>query len=168
MSAFLSKIMRVEVKGGDAIRNNRTEGKSNTGTYFLCSLKDWGKFEKFVPDDVQIKYLLDLKKIEIYKHSFSKLFYKLRDNYPDQMRNFEPYCDSLCCYVENPEVIFMTRKNDSRVFLKFDNNCKSDIEKQFRDILYADLSLIVFELLDNGTCLIYPEVNPAAITSEEL
>ena len=168
MSAFLSKIMRVEVKSGDAIANNRIEGKSNTGTYFLCSLKDWERFEKFVPDEKQVKYLLDLNRIEIYKNVFSALFYKIRDRYPDKMRNFEPYCDSLCCYVDNPEVIFTTRKNDSRVFLKFDNNCKSDLEKQFRDILYADLSLIVFELLDNGTCLIYPEVNPSAIIKEEL
>ena len=168
MSAFLSKIMRVEVKGGDAISNNRLEGKSNTGTYFICSSKDWDRFEEFVPDDKQVKYFLDLNRIEIYKNAFSKLFYKIRDRYPDQMRNFEPYCDSLCCYTSRPEVIFTTRKNDLRVFLKFDNNCKSELEKQFRDILYADLSLIVFELIDNCTCLIYPEINPNSVLKEEL
>lgn len=166
MSAFLSKIMRVEVKGGDAIANNRTEGKSNTGTYFLCSLKDWEKYEKFVPDDGSVEYFIDLGKVQAYKNSFGAAFFGRRNSYPDKMRNFEAFCDSLCAFVVNPQVVFTTRKNDSRVFLKFDSNTKSEVEKQLRDILYADLSYLVFELVNKTTCLVYPEINTSK-TKEE-
>ena len=167
MSAFLSKIMRVEVKGGDAIANNRIEGKSNTGTYFMCSLKDWEKFEKFVPDDDSVEYFIDLKRVQIYKYAFGGAFFDRRNNYPDKMRNFEAFCDSLCAFVVNPQVVFTTRKNDSRVFLKFDNNTKTEIEKQLRDILYADLSLLVFEKVGPNKCLVYPEINPSQLKEAE-
>ncbi len=167
MSAFLNRIMKVEVKGGDAVPNNRKEGKSNTGTYFICSLKDREKYQAFIPDDGKMNFYIDLKRIQIYKKIFSFYFFKDRNLYPDKMRNFEAFCDSLCAFTENPKVIFTTRKNDQRVFLKFDNNIKSEVEKQLRDILYADLSNIVFELINENTCLVYPEVNLKEIKEVE-
>ena len=159
MSATITKIMRVEVKNGDAVPNNRLQGKSNTGTYFICSTKDWLEYEEFLPNDGSVKYFVSLEKVKEYKHLFASLFYKFRDLYPDKMKHFEPYCESLCCYTKNPEVVFTIRKNDQRIFLKFDDNCKSGLERQFRDILYANLSFIVFEKIDNNICLVYPEVD---------
>lgn len=167
MSATISKIMRVEVKNGDAVPNNRLKGKSNTGTYFICSSKDWLEFEEFLPEDKRVKYFIKLDQVEKYKNLFASLFYRFRDLYPDRMKNFEPYCESLYCYTEDPQVIFTLRKNDNRVFLKFDDNCKSGLERQFRDILYANLSYIVFEKVDDHKCYVYPEVNLMGVSKLE-
>ena len=155
MAAKLCDLMRVAVTGGDAIDKNRISGKSNTGTYFICSAKDWDNFSRFFKDDM--KYFLDTKKIPSYKVLFMSMFFKFKERYPDKMRHFEDICDSLMSYEENPEIFIGLRKNDVRVFMKFKDNDR-EVEHAIRGILYSDLSNIVFEYKTNK-CLIYPEVN---------
>ena len=48
MAAIKSKIMRVSVTNGDAINENRLKGKSNTGTYFICSTNQYDEFKEFI------------------------------------------------------------------------------------------------------------------------
>lgn len=155
MSAKNIQLIRIAVTGGDAIENNRLTGKSNTGTYFICSSKDWDRFEMFFKPNC--KYFLDLNRIKAYKKVFSESFFKIRNLYPDSMKHFEDICDSLLSYSFNPEVFIELRNNDVRVFMKFVDNTR-DIERSLRGILYSELSNLVFELNGN-TCLLYPEVN---------
>ena len=156
MSAKNIDLMRVAVTGGDAIDNNRLTGKSNTGTYFICSAKDWNSFSRFF--DETKKYYLDLKRIPIYKNTFIMLFFKYKHLYPDQMKHFEDICDSLMSYQENPELFIGLRNNDVRVFMKFKDNNR-EVEYALRGILYSELSNLVFENVSKNCCLIYPEVN---------
>ena len=37
MVGVISKILKVSVTNGDAVAENRLGGRSNTGTYFICS-----------------------------------------------------------------------------------------------------------------------------------
>lgn len=155
MAAKNYDLMKVAVTGGDAIGNNRLTGKSNTGTYFICSNKDWDKFSRFFGD--KIKYFLDVKKIQSYKILFMHKFFKFKDRYPDKMRHFEDICDSIMSYQNNPEVFVGIRNNDVRIFMKFiDNN--REVEYALRGILYSNLSNLVFEHRGDK-CMIYPEVN---------
>ena len=41
MSAFKRNIIYINVTRGDCVENNRKSGKSNTGTYFVCSKKNF-------------------------------------------------------------------------------------------------------------------------------
>lgn len=157
MSAEKSEIIRISVTDGDAIETNRTAGKSNTGTYFVCSEKDWVKFEKFFPGNNSLEYRLDLRRIALYKSSFVSNFLSFKNNYSDKMRHFEDICDSLMAYFDNPIVKINTRKNDVRFFMKFDDNNR-EVERAVRGILYSKLSNLVFEMSD-GVCWIYPEIN---------
>lgn len=155
MAAKNYDLLKVAVTGGDAIDNNRLSGKSNTGTYFVCSSKDWEKFSRFFKDGM--KYYLDIKQIPNYKILFKSLFFQYKEKYPDQMRHFEDICDSLMSYQNDPQVFIGLRNNDVRVFMKFiDNN--REVEYAFRGILYSNLTNIVFEY-KGDRCLIYPEVN---------
>ena len=102
MAAKNYDVMKIAVTGGDAIDNNRISGKSNTGTYFVCSAKDWPTFSRFF--DEQKKYFLDISKIYSYKILFLNMFFRFKDKFPDRMRHFEDICDSLMSYQNNPQI----------------------------------------------------------------
>lgn len=155
MAAKIYDIMKVAVTGGDAIENNRIKGKSNTGTYFICSSKDWDKFSRFFSEN--IKYYLDIKRVSAYKTLFIEHFFRFKDLFPDRMRHFEDICDSLLCYEYNPEIFISLRNNDVRVFMRFKDNNR-EVEYALRGILYSNFSNLVFEYKGNK-CLIYPEIN---------
>lgn len=144
MSANKKELVYVAVTGGDAIANNRLSGKSNTGTYFICSFKNWDDFKEYFDRESVFSYYLDLKKIKTYKVCFIEMFFDRRKLYADEMKNFADICDSLILYNENPKIDFELRINDSRIFLKFANNQK-EIEYALRNIIYSDLTLLVFD-----------------------
>lgn len=48
MAATKTKVMRVSVTNGDALNENRIKGKSNTGTYFICSTNQYDDFKEFI------------------------------------------------------------------------------------------------------------------------
>jgi len=157
MSAQKINGIVVAVTGGDAISTNRLSGKSNTGTYFISSKKDWPQFNNFFESGSPTIYKLDLRRVRAYKHSFKEFFFKKKDLYPDKMKNFENICDSLLMYKANPEIKFELRVNDTRIFLKFVDN-SNEIEYALRGIIYSNLTNIVF-IKNKNENLFYPEIN---------
>ena len=156
MAAKTIQAIRVAVTRGDCFEDNRPDGSSNTGTYFVSSLKDWPEFEPFFQLDS--KYYFSKKKIQIYKDTFGVICKKFQSVYPDKFSSLETYGVTFdgdedfnhCCDIE-------LRVNDSRVFMRFKDN--SDLYvKAFRHILYSDLSVIVLEITDKGIS-VYPEVD---------
>lgn len=144
MSAIKKEIVSVAVTGGDAIETNRLTGKSNTGTYFVSSIKNFGNFQDYFDSANTFEYELDLKKLQIYKQLFINNFFERRNAYLDKMKDFESTCDRLLLAMKNPKIKFTLRINDTRVFLKFfDNNGK--IESMIRKIIYSDLTILTFE-----------------------
>ena len=157
MAAEIQKRVVVSVTDGDAIETNRLKGKSNTGTYFLCSRKDWAKFSTFFNENETTYYSLNLKKIKSYMLCFEEMFFSKRNDYQDKMANFHDICLSLLSYDEPINVGFQLRINDTRVFLKFvDNN--ADIERNLRGIIYSSLTCLVFEK-NNGSQSFFLEIN---------
>ena len=157
MSAIIYDAIKVAITDGDAIPSNRTQGKSNTGTYFLCSIKDWDFFKRFFPDDKPIIYSLCLKHLVSYKLSFINQFFHLRHLYNNNMDYFEDACDSLLNFKESIKVQFELRINDNRIFLKFKDN-NDDVALLLRNIFYSKLTNIVFEIKKKSR-IFYPEVN---------
>lgn len=155
MSAKKLNSIVVAVTGGDAIATNRLSGKSNTGTYFISSKKNWREFSQFFNENEETMYTLDLKRIKAYKSSFIEMFFCKKDLYLDKMKNFENICDSLLLYRENPKIKFELRINDSRIFLKFADNNK-EVEYALRGIIYSNLTNLVF-VKENQ--IFYLEVN---------
>ena len=155
MSAKKYELIRIAVTNGDAKENNRLAGKSNTGTYFICSVKDFDVYHSFFQKDKS--YYLDIKKVLSYKILFIECFFEFRALYPDGMRFFRDICDSLVRYNNNQEVFITIRQNDARVFMKFEDNNR-EVEYALRNILYSKLSNIVIEN-HNDYYLIYPEIN---------
>lgn len=154
MAATKSKIMRVSVTNGDAINENRLKGKSNTGTYFICSSKQYDDFKEFI--EQHNKYFIDKKKVYEYLLLFKIMYFKDKELYIDKMEYFEDYCHSLINSSDKAFLDISFRKNDSRYFLKFNNN--DDIFAQsLRHILYGERSNLCFEII-NDKCYIYPEV----------
>lgn len=164
MAAGSSEIIRIAVTDGDAIETNRLSGKSNTGTYFICSKKDWPTFKKFFPNEKTLNYRLDIRRIKLYKTAFVDNFMSQKNKYPDQMKHFEDICDSLLSYIENPTIYIGTRNNDVRYFMKFESNIR-EVEFGVRGILYSKLSNIVLELRDD-VCWVYPEINLSLINAK--
>ena len=155
MSAFKRNIIYVDVTRGDCVDNNRKSGKSNTGTYFICSTKNFDDFEHFFKETNVYKFAID--KVDIYRVLFNEFFMSLKDEYVGKMENFNSTCAYLSSLYDNPTVEVGLRKNDSRIFMKFEDNSEPHTSA-FRNILYEDLSLIAIEEID-GVFFIYPVVN---------
>lgn len=155
MSAILKKSVLIEVTRGDCLDKNRKSGKSNSGTYFLCSVKNFDEYEEYFND--KYSYEVDLIQVEIYKKIFKEYFEKFKDEYNGKMLDFDTYCNYLLSLNTNPNVSITTRQNDSRIFMKFTENSNS-IVKAFRNLLYEDLSFIALEK-NNKKILVYPVIN---------
>ena len=163
MAATKSIILRVSVTNGDVINENRLKGKSNTGTYFICSTNQYDDFKEFI-DDFSTSYI-DINKIREYQVLFKTFFFEEKDKYIDKMDNFDNYCLSLINLHFNPEVKINIRKNDSRYFLRFEDN-KDIFVNAIRHILYGEISYLTFELRENK-CFLYPEINMAKIKTRK-
>ena len=155
MSAIKNKRIIIDVTRGDCVDDNRKSGKSNTGTYFISSLKNYDDFKEFF--DENNKYVFNVLKIEIYNVLFEKYFMKYKEEYVGKMNNFTSYISYLLSLKVNPKTELTVRKNDSRVFMRFVDNTDK-IVNAFRCILYEDLSLIVIENI-NGIFNVYPIIN---------
>ena len=159
MAGVISKILKVSVTNGDAVAENRLGGRSNTGTYFICSNTAvfFEKFGDFFQDG--LIYRIDLDKIREYQLLLKHFIGDKKELYPDEMNSLNNYCSKLL-EIKEPLVVGVDKRiNDTRVFMKFENNDKY-IEKCFRHILYAEISEIVFEIKDGANiCFIYPLVN---------
>ena len=164
MAGKIIDLLRVSVTDGDALAANRLKGKSNTGTYFVCSSKDWSSYKKFFTPG--IRYFIDLGKVAVYKESFLKLVYESEhEKYPDKMNSFADTCNSLLSWGSNPETFIELRNNDVRVFMHFENN-NGECERLFRGILYSQISTITLELRGNR-CMVYPEIEKPNVFIEE-
>lgn len=157
MSANKANILTVAVTGGDAIATNRLSGKSNTGTYFISSKKDWPLYREFFNEDSPTTYKLDLDRIKIYKSSFKEYFFNKRELYSDKMSNFENTCDSLLLCKKSLDIKFDLRINDTRIFLKFENN-SNKVEYALRRIIYSNLTNLIFVRSEQGNTF-YLEIN---------
>lgn len=155
MSAEIKKLVKIKVTGGDAVANNRVSGKSNTGTYFICSQKDFSEFQDFFKEPFE--YYLDINKINIYLTMINIFLKPKKDDYIDKMENFDEYCYSLMTLKNNPLLKGGLRINDTRYFLRFTENDNMIVDR-LRSILYADYSLITIENRQ-GCLYIYPEFN---------
>lgn len=153
MAARIPKMIRVAVTSGDAISSCKTSGKSNTGTYFISSLKDYDLFAEYLDFSVN-SYFLSAKKVDEYRILFKNKYWQNREKYSDQMGNFDKFCDFL---VKNGghQIDFDNRNNDQRVFLKFQNNLEP-VADAIRHILYAELSDLVIEENGEHSYLVYP------------
>ena len=159
MAATISSKVSILVTNGDALPNNRKSGSSNSGTYFVCSSKDYDEFSKFFDEDRT--YIILKEKIQNYKVLFMDYFFKYKDEYVGHMDHFESYCDSIITKNNKALLNVSTRWNDVRCFMKFKDN-KEFITNAFRNILYGELSEIVLEIQD-GKYYIYPEINKEKI-----
>lgn len=154
MSAFKSTIMRVAVTNGDALPENRKRGKSNTGTYFLCSKDQYNDLQLFVN---RRTYQVDINKIKEYNILFKKFFFESMDQYPGKMEDFDDFCSLLVNSYNIPSVEISIRENDQRVFLRFVSN-ENIYVNAIRHILYGEISYLCFEIRGNKT-YIYPEID---------
>lgn len=155
MSASKRDIMIVDVTKGDCLESNRKNGKSNTGTYFISSLKNFTDFEKFFSEN--IKYKIEVAKTLEYCCFFNTYFLKYKDEYVGKMFEFSHFANVFSLLTYCPEVNIDLRVNDNRVFMKFKNN-EGKLESSFRNLLYEDLSLICFERIDD-IVYVYPVIN---------
>ena len=159
MAATKSKIMRVSVTNGDAINENRLKGKSNTGTYFICSTNQYDEFKEFF-EDFDTCYV-ESNKVQEYLVLFKEYFFEKKNLYIDKMENFENYCSSLISTNFEPTIKISMRVNDSRYFLRFQNN-EDVYVNAIRHVLYGEISFLTFEI-KNNKCYIYPEVNMSKV-----
>ena len=159
MSAITKEILVVDVTRGDCVEDNRKEGKSNTGTYFLCSIKNFDEIESYF--NTSNIYKIDLFKVRIYKELFIQYFDSLKNEYIGKMSKFNTYADYILSCLEAPTVGVTLRKNDTRVFMRFVDNTNS-IVSAFRHLLYEDLSKICIEKR-NDIYFVYPEINESFI-----
>ena len=159
MSSMLKTRVLIAVKGGDSVDSNRKNGKSNTGTYFVCSKKDYEHYESFFLDTN--KYILDIKRIAIYGTIFKEFLFERKDEFKGKMESFDGYLNYLTSQLQNPEVNITIRNNDARIFMRFEDNSK-DIVNAFRNILYQDLSYIVLEKNENEI-FVFPEIEANSI-----
>ena len=155
MSANLVEKVVVDVTRGDCLDPNRKAGKSNTGTYFICSVNNFDEYESYFKEG-QV-YKIDLVRVELYKTLFKEYCIEYNEQYIGKMTNFDGYINYLLSLKENPTVNISLRKNDARVFMRFDDN-SNIIVNAFRNLLYEDISRLV--LYKKSDCiLIYPEIN---------
>ena len=156
MAAEKPNLIRIAVTGGDALPDNRVKGKSNTGTYFLCSEQDWETFKPFFKKGVE--HFFDTTRIRAYCASFLEVFKNNAEAYPDRFASIADYGKFFSTGVlEKPTQVDL-RINPPRIFMRFKDNSDPDVDA-FRHLLYAPISSIVMELKE-GKCLIYPDINP--------
>ncbi len=160
MSAIKKELIIVDVTKGDCIEANRTSGKSNTGTYFVCQTNDYSKYEEFF--DVNNDYEVDKYKVTIYYDTFMKYFYSLRDYYNGKMKDVSYFADYLMNQMSNASVKITQRINDTRIFMRFENNQDSVVDA-FRKLLYENLSQICIEKVRTHKFKIYPIVNETTL-----
>ena len=152
MSAIKKELILIDVTRGDCLEANRKSGKSNTGTYFVSSLKDFDKFKDFLDDENT--YELNLDKIYEYSILFKNLSENIMNDYNGKGIKFDSFANYLLSFKENQKVEITLRINDSRVFMRFKDNNNS-IVSAFRNLLYEDLSMICLEKI-NGIIEVYP------------
>lgn len=164
MSAIMKEIILIDVTRGDCLEPNRKSGKSNTGTYFVCSLKDFDIFKTFISDENE--YFLNLDKVFEYSILFGNLPSNCLEEYNGKGVKFGSYLNYLLSLKNNPKISVSLRINDSRVFMRFTNN--SDvIVNAFRNLLYEDISKICIEK-HNDRFDIYPYLNSSKLNKGEV
>lgn len=159
MSAIETHLIRIAVTNGDVLLENKPEGKSNTGTYFISSEKEYlDTFKNFIDDSGQrlVTYFLDIDRIKGYCSSFEVLVLPL-DEFKFARGTFESKADYFKNQKGYHEIVVSTRKNDSRVFLQLKN--KEPIIEALRGILYSNISILVVEKIDDNNFSLYPEIN---------
>lgn len=158
-SKYTSRII-IDVKNGDAFDNNRlpnTKGektKSNTGTYFLCSSKDFSQYNLLFENC--IAYYIDIQKVFEYKILFKENHMRNSHKYSDNMINFSKYCDEIINSNYNKISNISLRKNGERYFLRFADN-QEFLVYNLRHVLYGEISSLVLEFV-NDKCYVYPEL----------
>lgn len=160
MASKINNRIIVDVTNGDVFdemrlsKDDGKKGRSNTGTYFLCSLKNYDKY-RYLFDQCK-NFYLDINKIKEYQILFKHFYGNMKDKYLDKMSNFDNYCDQI--YTANTTLIsgMNFRINDHRYFLRFDDNNEL-LVKAFRHILYGDITQLVLDFVDDK-CYIYPEI----------
>ena len=99
MAAKISKRIIIDVKNGDVfdemrlLKSNGEKGRSNTGTYFLCSEKDFLEYNYFFSKCKN--YYLDINKIKEYQIVFWHFYNYKKDMYLDRMENFNNYWNQI-------------------------------------------------------------------------
>lgn len=163
MSAIKKEIVLVDVTRGDCLENNRKSGKSNTGTYFISSLKDYDRFKEYFLEEKN--FVINLVKIKEYMILFKYCFANRLDEYIGKGLDFESFCNYLLSLKNNPKVEITLRINDSRVFMRFKDN-SNVVVNAFRNLLYEDLTYICIE--KNGELFeVYPIINSAMVSFGE-
>ncbi|MDY6393186.1 MAG: hypothetical protein SPL80_10185 [Bacilli bacterium] len=154
MAAKTVQAIRIAVTRGDCFEDNRPDGISNTGTYFISSLKDWSEFEPFFSPNA--KYYFSSKKIWIYNNTFADVCAKFKDVYPDKFSSLKTYGTLFNIEGDyDPYCEVELRINKPRIFMRFKDNLDIYV-KAFRHLLYSDLTVIVLEMTEKGIA-IYPE-----------
>lgn len=151
MSAIIEEKIILDVTRGDCVDANRKGGKSNTGTYFLCSIKDYYLFEKYFKEEY---YFIDLKKLNHYCIVFNAMMKTQLPYYNGKGLKFKEYSIDLLNLKSNPKVNLTMRQNDNRIFIRFEDNTNA-IVSSFRNLLYEDVSAIAIEIRKEGG-FIYP------------
>lgn len=155
MSAIKKEKVLIDVTRGDCLEPNRKSGKSNTGTYFISSLKDYDVYRVYFEDEQ--KFVINLEKIKEYMILFKNLFMNKMDEYIGKGLNFDLFCNYLLSLKRNPKVEITLRINDSRVFMRFKDNTNA-VVNAFRNLLYEDLSHICIEK-SNDLYEVYPVID---------
>lgn len=164
MSAYKKETLIVDVTRGDCLEANRKSGKSNTGTYFLSSSKDFEKIKSYFNNNNI--YLLDLNKIKEYGVLFKEFFINDLGNYNGKGLNFYEYLIYLLSLEDDQKVEIVLRINDTRVFMKFKNNTDV-IVNAFRNLLYEDISKICLEK-HNDFYYVYPVIDTSKINNVKI
>ncbi len=155
MAAKTVQAIRIAVTRGDCFPGNRPDGSSNTGTYFVCSTKDWKEFEHFFPKTGN--FYFSLAKIRIYVKTLELVAGKYKDIYPDHYTSLKDFGKAFFEVEEDPICGVDLRNNDARIFMRFTDNSNPFV-LAFRHILYSDLSAIALEITSKGIA-VYPEVD---------
>jgi hypothetical protein len=163
MSAIKGSLIRIAVTNGDALPENRITGKSNTGSYFVSSTDQYEDFKPFC--ESPNGFIVSRERIIAYREVFLSIFSKDQNSYPGKMQDFNEYCYSLCSLDSDPIVKMSLRVNDSRVFLKFDDNL-DPVVTAIRHILYGEVSQLIIEIVD-GKRVIYPEIDFSKVNCQE-
>lgn len=160
MSAKKPNLIRIAVTNGDAMPDNRVSGKSNTGTYFVCSNADFSNFGEFFKEGLEYKF--DCKRTVAYCLALPAVYKDYSRYYPHGFDPMSPFSAYFANAKRDPETNIGLRINDPRIFMRFlDNN--EIYTNAFRNLLFAEISVIVLELTEddcgNEVCLVYPDVD---------
>ena len=159
MAANLPRLIRVSIQNGDAIDQNRLKGKSNTGTYFISSEKEYLEvFKEFIDDSGEkvMYYYLDFNRVKAYCAAFNALVLPMEE-YRFAREVFPINAAYFNDKVGMARIKVKTRKNDTRYFLQFDN--KDVLISSLRNVLFALVSCLVFEKKTDNEIIVYPEID---------